>query len=532
MGDYRFKHIPEDALVLGVGSLFKKNSNVFWGINLSFSKKLDRPSIPIAGVPLIRRYKSLSANQSNQLKGRQLTFTIRDAQQWGRKRLRDCPAFHSMGNGHNAEQWCFEFDVPDGPTVFLPQLELARVLFLHDNYMSRICLEHGKLSSDFNITNINGHWQIDVMPSSSYPIAAFNDERSRRFLSWILMDPEARTSFESIHQTMMREHTSSGQYKFWDFSFTPPCLNRTKLEVSGWHDWNSNSFFVWEIRRVEDLPSSMPDELDFYHPDFKRQVTGQGGGANSGRPKRPEEHELDDEEEADPDKKRVVLDTESVGLSFRKPFKTNRVTDKTRKANRGKPDDSESNEQLPNKLSPNGDNATGTIAGADYDVLNDESDDSYLYESKFNSFLEMIERLEINHRCNTYRYPLRKLPKLSRCIKHMMADDANPRCLAVVELNYQGQIYHLVEVDTSDAKNSISTMLMKLKDTSGLFDQIAELEIRLLKKSLAWPRDYIEMICGDGNFDGISHPPSKHKGLIDPADIDKWAERVIGWLDN
>lgn len=78
MGDYRFKHIPEDALVLGVGSLFKKNSNVFWGINLSFSKKLDRPSIPIAGVPLIRRYKSLSANQSNQLKGRQLTFTIRD----------------------------------------------------------------------------------------------------------------------------------------------------------------------------------------------------------------------------------------------------------------------------------------------------------------------------------------------------------------------------------------------------------------------------------------------------------------------
>lgn len=39
MGDYRFKHIPEDALVLGVGSLFKKNSNVFWGINLSFSKK-------------------------------------------------------------------------------------------------------------------------------------------------------------------------------------------------------------------------------------------------------------------------------------------------------------------------------------------------------------------------------------------------------------------------------------------------------------------------------------------------------------
>jgi hypothetical protein len=532
MGDYRFKHIPEDALVLGVGSLFKKNSNVFWGINLSFSKKLDRPSIPIAGVPLIRRYKSLSANQSNQLKGRQLTFTIRDAQQWDRKRLRDCPAFHSMGNGHNSEQWCFEFDVPDGPTVFLPQLELARVLFLHDNYLSRICLEHGKLSSDFNITNINGHWQIDVMPSSSYPIAAFNDERSRRFLSWILMDPEARTSFESIHQTMMREYISSGQYKFWDFSFTPPCLNRTKLEVSGWHDWSTNSFFVWEIRRVEDLPSSMPDELDFYHPDFKRQVTGQGGGANSGRPKRPEEHELDDEEEADPDKKRVVLDTESVGLSFRKPFKTNRVTNKTRKANSGKPDDSEPNEQLPNKLSPNGDNVTGTIAGADYDVLSDESDDAHLYASKFEIFSQVIDRLETNHGCQTYRYPLRKLPKLARCTKHMMADDANPRCMAVVEVTCHGQVYHFVEVDTSDAKNSISTMVLKLNDNSTLLKQIAELEIRLLKKSLAWPRDYISLICGDGNFKGISHPSCKHKGCIDPADIDKWAGWFMGWLES
>lgn len=75
-------------------------------------------------------------------------------------------------------------------------------------------------------------------------------------------------------------------------------------------------------------------------------------------------------------------------------------------------------------------------------------------------------------------------------------------------------------------------MLMKLKDTSGLLEQITELEIRLLKKSLSWPRDYIEEICGEGNFDGISHPPSKHKGLIDPADIDKWADRVMVWLDS
>ncbi|MBF4448648.1 hypothetical protein ERJ76_23885, partial [Vibrio anguillarum] len=78
---------------------------------------------------------------------------------------------------------------------------------------------------------------------------------------------------------------------------------------------------------------------------------------------------------------------------------------------------------------------------------------------------------------------------------------------------------------------SISTMVLKLKDNVALLEQIAELEVRLLQKSLAWPRDYISLICGDGNFKGISHPPCKHKGCIDPADIDKWAGWFMGWLD-
>ena len=94
----------------------------------------------------------------------------------------------------------FIFNDGKGPLVVLPQLELARVLFLHDNYMSRICLDHGKLSSDFNVTITNGDWRIDVMPPSSYPLEAYNDERCRRFLSWILIDPDARDAFESIHQ--------------------------------------------------------------------------------------------------------------------------------------------------------------------------------------------------------------------------------------------------------------------------------------------------------------------------------------------
>ncbi|MBF4354988.1 hypothetical protein EAY36_27560, partial [Vibrio anguillarum] len=127
-----------------------------------------------------------------------------------------------------------------------------------------------------------------------------------------LIDPDARASFESIHQRMMKERTTENNYQHWDFSFLPPHLKGAKLEVSGWHDWKNNSFFVWEIRRIDNLPAVMPDELDFYHPKFERQVNGQGGGTYTGKPERPDEHKIDDEEDADPDKKRVVLDAESV----------------------------------------------------------------------------------------------------------------------------------------------------------------------------------------------------------------------------
>lgn len=120
MDDYRFKHIPQDALVLGIGSLFKKNSNQYWGVNLSLSKKVDRPSIPLAGAPLIRRFKTLSANQSNSTKGKLLTFVVDNAQQWNKKRLKEYPALSLISRVQNTEQWCFEITNSDGKVIYLP----------------------------------------------------------------------------------------------------------------------------------------------------------------------------------------------------------------------------------------------------------------------------------------------------------------------------------------------------------------------------------------------------------------------------
>lgn len=80
--------------------------------------------------------------------------------------------------------------------------------------------------------------------------------------------------------------------------------------------------FVWEIRRVDNLPSAMPDRVISFIINLKDQSMNKDSGTYAGKPERPDQHEIDDEEDADPDKSRVVLEAESVGLSFSKPFKT------------------------------------------------------------------------------------------------------------------------------------------------------------------------------------------------------------------
>lgn len=94
-------------------------------------------------------------------------------------------------------QHCFCF-LANNIQIYLPQLELARVLFLHDGYLSRSALEPDYLRSEFSIEypGPNVAW-VNVLPSSSYPLKSLDDYESRRLLSWILIDPDARASYES-----------------------------------------------------------------------------------------------------------------------------------------------------------------------------------------------------------------------------------------------------------------------------------------------------------------------------------------------
>jgi hypothetical protein len=70
----------------------------------------------------------------------------------------------------------------------------------------------------------------------------------------------------------------------------------------------------------------------------------------------------------------------------------------------------------------------------------------------------------------------------------------------LIELIYSEQIFHILEVDTSDVEKSLSTMLLKLKNPSDIRNDITDIEIQLIKGSLRWSTKLLGELYGKENY--------------------------------
>lgn len=86
----------------------------------------------------------------------------------------------------------------------------------------------------------------------------------------------------------------------------------------------------------------------------------------------------------------------------------------------------------------------------------------------------------------------------------------------------------MCEIDTSDGKKNISTLLLPYeKETQRLIE--IDLEIlnnSILSQSLSWPKKFLSEIRGITAFTTINHP-SKQKQLEDVNYYADWAQRIL-----
>lgn len=526
-GNFKYKHLDDDSKILGLGSLFRGTDRKQWSLNLYLNGN-KRSHIHFGATPILARYRMLNPSKSYSPSGKPLSFAIDDAQDWKVEKVDNCPGLANRQKKNDANQYCFVASV-DGTDVYIPQLELARVLFYHDPFMARLSLQHNALNEEFYIDESGEKATIHVISEAEYPLCYYNRDDNRRFLGWVLLDKQARASFESISAGLVSDRylSNDGNYHLWDFKFNPPSLSGVELTVSGWHDFASNSFFVWEIRELTKLPSSVSGEIDFVNPKYERTVGGKSTRGDGSIGTAPEQFDLDDDELSDTDKATMQLKSDAVTISFADAFITNRISAKTRTVNH-KTGDAEK-EVCDKNLSANEKEVTGTLPGASWNNISDQTDDAHLYLNKFNIFLEMVDVLESVHGCKVVNKETVKLPKVGESKKHWLADSQNPRCMAIVELIYDNQLITLLEIDTSDGANKLSTMMLKTGTSGWVADNLESIKVGVIKKSLGWPSDFFKHELTESGFSGIPHPKSKHSGKLDPNEIGPWAQRFVNW---
>ncbi len=522
----KFKGVEKNSVIREIGSLFRHRDSSDWHINVKLTPNQKKQYFGVSQIPILARRRMVNATEQRRPAGFQSNVVIENTRHWRAEQIEAC-SIPALSRQDDRQQWCFLFE-SNKTSYYLPQLELARVLFFHHAYLARLSLIHNGLSQDFDVQILSGtsKSRINILPTCTLPLFVRGDYSLRRLLAWILLDDDARKSFESIACYQFQQGYDTEKYRLWRFKFEPPQLESVELKVRGHFDQKRGEFFVYEIYGVSNLTCDCPTYVDFVDPRFTERYSGQGR-VNSPRPVSGSELEIDDEQEPNADHSRIRIDSAAVAFEFANPFQTSRRgMGKSHAGSRGLEEDlSDIQESTGFEVSTDEASTHGTLPSADFDGVDDTSEDSDLYAEKFQLFEEMIGRLVSMSQCSHMRREIRKLPGIEGYSKHLLAD-GNPRCLVFHLISKGDEVYALLEVDTSDNKNSLSTLFVKQESSSMVWNEhISELEIRLLKRSLVWPTSFLDQVFGS-DCKRIPHQRTADKSLQGQDSIQRWAERI------
>jgi len=430
----------------------------------------------------------------------------------------------------NHYKLCFVFTLNSGLTIYLPQFELARTLFFHGNYLSRTAIESECLKGEFSIEiDEEDHVLINVLKSSGFTLTHLNEPKSRTYLSWILLDDDARRSFESITKYQRITGIDSKNYRRWNFQFDPPPLANVELYVRGQYSNEHNACFVFEIDKIKNIPNTPHKSISMWHPDFEHSKPGEGSTAQAISGELEPCLTVCDDIESNANIQPIRVEAEAVSVEFKNPFYVAKVaTKKRKKAASGSCE--EDGDGITHISTEEGVQGQG-LPGGDFDTLKDETDYSDLFASKFKCFLKMIDMLIEEHGCIFVTQNIIELQQVGKSKKHLFSD-GSPRMFADVTLSLHGKVVHLLEVDTSDAESSLSTQVFLERDSTSWEYDLGQIEFELIRSSLRWPQKLLDKICGDAGHKGVNHPkaPRGNRGVLDPESIVGWACRVYGWM--
>lgn len=520
------KKIPVNAKLVGLGNCFRREQpSDFWHFSAYFAQQnaeLLTENFDLEALCVMGLGRTFVQNEQLFIPGGyRKSFQLPPVEQWQDARLGSFSrlAKKLSANREIANQRCFLIQSGD-LKVWLPKVELARRLFFHAGFLVRAAYLPNSLDLMFNVSpKPYGAYAIDTLDANGAPVDFIRQPVYRAYLSWLLLNPDIRQSFNSIWQCLNQEqHIANGNCR-WVFNFIPPSgLSGLMVDAAGIFNEDKNELLVWEVNTVHGLPNAVSGEVTFTHPKLKEQVRTQGSGVGQSGGTGSRDLLIDTELEPSLNTNRILLDLLSGGLNIKDPIPTKvKYAGELYSGVGRKSSDADEAETAPLAVGTKDDVIGGTGKGAEFDGLPEQDDDTERFKDKFKVFIEIIHQLAEEPGMALLSLVVKPLPEVRRCHLHLMAD-GTPRCYLLAKFRVSGQIRYVLEVDTSDNKRRLSTRLFSLKQGVLEHEFFQILFVLLLRCSLRWPELLFEN--QSEKCERVMHPATQGVSNM------KWLERV------
>ena len=423
---------------------------------------------------------------------------------------------------------CFEFNyystvLKKNITIQIPKLILARDLFFSHPYLIRAALFAENYSTDVLVDrNDEKAIHINIAKNKKIMNADVSDPHFLKKLALVLLQPDLNKAFLSIYQKTIIDQKGA---KSFNFDMEVPDLKNIDLTVDGIYDKETGIYRIERITSFKNLDTAINRPIQFHFTSKKiiQQVkNAQGQGSNKPKPASQPKEKLNKNAEADIDKLLAKLRNlpgeiytiEELKISLEKP------PAKTVVRKRRKQMDKDQNQE--EGFAGGEGDIEGTVSG-----FTTESE-IQLERVTYKDLIKLLEQIEEKgYKTKEIKNSPFKIYKRFR--GHKFANN-QLRYFYVykifnIENNHQ---FYLCEIDTSDGKKNISTLLLPYeKETQRLIE--IDLEIlnnSILSQSLSWPKKFLSEVRGITAITTINHP-SKKEEIEDVNYYTDWAERIL-----
>ena len=428
---------------------------------------------------------------------------------------------------HNGQLY-FEFNY-DSPilkknmTILLPKLILARDLFFSHPYLLRAALFAENYSTDILVDmNDENAIHINIAQNKKIMRADISDPHFLKKLALILLQPDLNKAFLSIYQKTIVDQKG---VKSFNFDMEAPNIKNINLTVEGIFNKKTGIYRIERITSFKNLDTAINRPIQFHFTSKKiiQQVkNAQGQGSNKPKPASQPKEKLNKNAEADIDKLLAKLRNLPGEIYTIEELKISLETPpaKTVVRKRRKQMDKDQNQE--EGFAGGEGDIEGTVSG-----FTTESE-IQLERVTYKDLIKLLEQIEEKgYKTKEIKNSPFKIYKRFR--GHKFANN-QLRYFYVykifnIENNHQ---FYLCEIDTSDGKKNISTLLLPYEEkTQRLIETDLDiLNNSILSQSLSWPKKFLSEVRGITAITTINHP-SKKEEVEDVNYYTDWAERIL-----